>query len=166
MLRIEISPLRPGVHHFVLEPGAEELDLDPERFREVRVKARLDVHDRRILATLDASATVQLECDRTLQLFDQPIEGRYSILFAPPEMVAAQAGDSEGVEVLHPGDTEIDLTGAVRDTLLLAIPQRKLAPGVEDLDIETVFGEPDAEDEPIDPRWEALRRLRSGDENP
>lgn len=167
MLRIEITPLKTGVHHFVLEPDAAALDLDPEKFRDLRVEARLDVHERQILVSLTASATAQLECDRTLQLFDQRIEGGYHVLFAEPDRAAAPEDAYDEVRVLQPADQELDLTAAVRDTLLLAIPQRCIAPGVEDLEIETVFGAPEGEDdESVDPRWEALRRLRPRDEDP
>ena len=55
------------------------------------------------------------------------------------------------------------MTEAVRDTLVLAVPARKVAPGAEDLDLPTVFGAPAAE-AAIDPRWEALRSLRSDDD--
>lgn len=164
MFRIEISPLKPGVHEFALEPGAESLDLDPEKFRDIRLHARLDVHERQILVALDVSATVELECDRTLRLFDQQIAGTHHVLFAAPELIGADTEDYDEVQVLQPSDQEIDLTAALRDTLLLAIPQRKIAPGAEDMDIDTVFGAPEDEEESIDPRWEALRQLRSRDD--
>lgn len=162
MLRIDISSLKAGVHDFVLEPEAEAVDLDPEMFRDIRVEARLDVHERRILVMLATSATARLECDRTLQPFDQRVEGRFSLLFAPPDPTAAEEEAYDDVQVLQPFDQALDVTTAVRDTLMLALPTRRIAPGAEDLDIDTVFGQPD--EEHIDPRWEALRRLRSPDE--
>ena len=163
MLRIDIAPLKAGVHTFVLEPEAEDIDLSPDRFRAVRVEVRLDVHERRILASLRASATATLECDRTLVDFDQPIEGLYHVLFASAEIVGEASEGYEEVRVLEPSDQEIDLTNVVRDTLLLSIPTRKIAPGAEDLPIPTVFGAPSGEDAG-DPRWETLRRLRSPDD--
>ena len=67
--------------------------------------------------------------------------------------------------MLAPSERLIDLADAVRDTLLLAVPARKVAPGAEDVEIPTVFGAPTAADgTPIDPRWEALRALQEGDD--
>ena len=166
MLRIDLTPLDEGMHHVVLEPQAQAVDLDPDRFKDLRLEAVLEIFNNRVLTTLHASATAQLECDRTLALFEQPIEGTYRILFVPPSFADDNETDDEEtgyeeVRVFHPSDRDIDVTEAVRDTLLLAVPARKVAPGAEDLDLPTVFG---ATDTAIDPRWEALRSLRSDDE--
>lgn len=165
MLRIDLTPLDEGTHHLVMEPQAQAVDLDPDRFKALRLDAVLEVFNDRILATLHAAATATLECDRTLALFEQPIEGTYRILFVPPSFADTQTDDEqagfEEVRIFNRSDHEIDLTEAVRDTVLLAVPARKVAPGAEDLDLPTVFG---AAETAIDPRWEALRSLRSDDD--
>ncbi len=164
MVRIEIAPLKAGLHEIVLQPSAEAVELDPEAFKDIQVTARLDVHRERILVMLQARATATLECDRTLVLFDQPIEGSYSLLFVPPDFVRESDDEFEEVRELLPSDQEIDLTDAVRDTLLLALPVRRVAPGAEDEDLPTRFGD-EGEEESIDPRWEALRKLKAEDKN-
>jgi len=64
------------------------------------------------------------------------------------------AGDSiDGVPIL---DGVIVLDHAVRDTVLLAIPMRKISPEARTMEIESAFGKDDSE---IDPRWEALKNL-------
>jgi len=159
MLRIDLTPLDEGVHHVVLEPQAQAVGLDPDRFKDLRLDAVLEVFNDRVLATLHASATATLECDRTLALFEQLIEGACRILFVPPSFADTEKDEIgyEEVRVFHRSGHEIDLTEAVRDTLLLAVPARKVAPGAEALDLPTVFGAAEAV---IDPRWEALRSLR------
>ena len=163
MLRIDLAPLGEGVHHVVLNPEAEAVDLDPDRFADLRVAATLDLFQDRILVTIEAAARATLECDRTLALFEQPIEGVYRILFVPPSFVGGEDEEAgyEEVRVLQPSERRIDLTEAVRDTLMLAVPTRKVAPGAEDIEIQTVYGAP-ADGAAIDPRWEALRALQSG----
>lgn len=158
MLRINIAGLAPGSHRLEMHPEASALDLEPDVFRDITVSFWLDVHPRRILVRLQATATATLECDRTLVAFDQPIEGTYAVLFAPPEMVTEMEEEHEDVRPFTPADQELDLTDAVRDTLMLAIPVRKVAPGAEDVDLPLRFGDTGE----IDPRWEALRRLQSG----
>ncbi|MEX0747855.1 MAG: DUF177 domain-containing protein [Rhodothermales bacterium] len=157
MFRINISSLRPGVHTFEFEPPAEELELDPSKFKEVRIEARLDTQEDRILAILNASATATLECDRTLRLFDQEIAGSFHVLFGSSSLVGGEGGAFDEIRLLEPGEQEIDLTNVVRDTLLLAVPQRCVAPGAEEENIPTEFGAPE---DKIDPRWEALRALK------
>lgn len=161
MFTIEIGALEPGVHSLKFEPGAASLELDPDRFKGVEVEARLDVTERRILVSLSARATATLECDRTLRKFDQVLEGSYHMLYGPPGFIDADEDAYDEVRELEPTDQEIDLTSVVRDTILLAIPARCIAPGAEEEDIPTKFGAPE-EEESIDPRWAALRELKSG----
>lgn len=163
MFTIEVASLDPGLHQLTLEPPAEDLDLDPEKFKDVRVDARLDVTERRIFVTLDAKARATLECDRTLRLFDQEIGGTHDVVFAPPEFAEDDEDAYDDVRPLDPFGKEIDVTDVVRDTILLAIPQRCVAPGAEDEEIQTEFGAPEDDGEDvIDPRWEALKKLKSG----
>lgn len=165
MLKIKITHLTPGVHEFALDPEAEELNLDSEQFSGIHVDVRLDYHEDRILVYLQTAAVATLECDRTLQLYEQPVTGTYTMLFGSPDMVESSGDDVSDVQVLRPTDQEIDLSEAVRETILLSLPVRRLAPGAEDIEIPTSFGAlKNKEGEEIDPRWEVLRKLSSEDE--
>lgn len=162
MLTVDITSLSDGIHHLDFSPAAEEVALDPASFSDVHVEAELQCHRDRILVKLWATATAELTCDRTLQPYDEHVDGHYSLLFGPPSMVGQEGEEFDEVRPFHPSDQEIDLTDVVRDTLLLALPQRQIAPGAEEEAIENEFGTPDEEEEePIDPRWEELRKLRN-----
>ncbi|MEO0557328.1 MAG: DUF177 domain-containing protein [Bacteroidota bacterium] len=157
VFRVPIDTLSDGVHVEALQPSAADLDLDPEVFSDIDVSLRLDVNDRRILAMFDTRATAQLECDRTLKMYGQPIEGSHAVLFVPPEASSeADGGDDDEVRVLADTDTHLDLTDAVRDTLVLAIPLRHVSPEGEAMEVQTTFGD-DSDDSP----WSALRALGS-----
>ncbi len=163
MVRIELAALREGFQRMELTPSAEALELDPGMFEDIRVELELTYEEGRLLVQLWAGATATLECDRTLELFKQPVEGTYSLFYAPPG-VAVSRDDVEEVRELRAADRFVDLTDVVRDTLLLAIPMRKVKPGAESIPIPTQFGapeEPEPEEPPIDPRWEALKKLRN-----
>ena len=164
MFRVRIAPLPDGLHQETHRPSADDLGLDPETFSDVEVALRLDVAERRVLAMYTARATARLECDRTLDLYDEPIEGDHSVLFtaeAPPS--AADAPDDDEVQPLADDATHIDLTRSVHDTLLLALPLRRVSPAARAAEIPTEFGGP-SDDEPADDRWAALQALRSGDD--
>lgn len=164
MLTVDISSLSPGIHHREFTPSATEVELDPTTFGDIEVEVELQYHRDRILVKLEASATAELTCDRTLEPYEQPVAGRYSLLFGPPEMVGQEGEEFEEVRPLAPSDQEIDLTDVVRDTLLLALPQRRVAPGAEEESIDREFGAPeDEEEKPVDPRWSELRRLKDDD---
>ena len=162
MLTVDITSLSEGIHHLDLTPSATEVDLDPTSFGEIQVGVELQYHRDRILVKLTASAVATLTCDRTLEPYDQPVESQYHLLFGPPEMVGQEGDAFEEVRPLRASDQEIDLTDVVRDTLLLALPQRLVAPGAEDQEIDLEFGAPDEEEQSddIDPRWSELRKLR------
>ena len=162
MFAIDIEALAPGVHERTFMPKVEALELDPSAFRDVEVTARLDVAEGRVLVSLTVRAQVTLECDRTLRSFDQPIEGAYRILFSCAGFASERKGSCNEVKMLDPSDQVLDLTDVTRDTILLAVPARCVAPGAEDIDIPMTFGVPQGtQDSSIDPRWEALSALKS-----
>lgn len=166
MFRIDIAPLEAGFHHLARAPEAEALDLDPDTFSDIQVGLDLFCQRDRILVDMHTEATAALVCDRTLQPFEQSVEGHYSVLFAAPGAAPEEESeDYEEVREFSPTDRQLNLTDLVRDTLVLSLPQRKVAPGAEEEEIPTTFGVPaDQEHEkPIDPRWEKLRELRSDD---
>ena len=132
-------------------------------FGPVQVETVLDYQPDRVLVTLQARTAATLTCDRTLRRFEQPLSGGYAILFAAPGRNAPEESEEhDELRELPSGARHLDLTEAVRDTLLLAIPQRKVAPGAEEEELETVFGTPsETEGDAVDPRWDKLRQLRS-----
>jgi uncharacterized protein len=165
MLTIDLRPLDEGLHRFDFAPEPSALDLSAEQFADIDITAQVNYYDDRALVLLQAAATATLECDRTLKTFAQPVEGTYQLLFAPPDFAARHSGeetdDYQEVRVLEPTDQRIDLSDVARDTLLLALPRRRVAPGAEDLELQTTYGAPDADAAIADPRWEALRELRT-----
>lgn len=168
MLTVDIASLSPGIHHVEFAPTAEEAGVDPATFRDLRIEAELQYHRDRILVKLQAAATATLTCDRTLKEYEQPVADSYNLLFGPPEMVGQEGEAFEEVRPLSPSDNELDLTDVVRDTLLLALPQRRIAPEAQDEPIEKTFGaspeegeqDEHAQDEPVDPRWSELKKLK------
>ena len=167
MLTVDITPFSSGVYHIELDPSADDVGLDPATFENIHVEAELHCRRDRILVHLNATATAELTCDRTLQLYDQPLDGNYSVLFGPERLVGQESDEFDEVRPLSRSDREIDLTGVVRDTLLLAVPQRCIAPGAEEEEIEMQFGAPDEDEQPteddVDPRWSKLKELKNGD---
>ena len=164
MFSVRIASLPDGVHQEAFRPSAESLGLDPAVFSGVEVDVTLDVAERRVLAAFTARATARLACDRTLDLYDQPVEGDHAVLFSAD----APAGDDpeaadDDVRPLADDAQDLDLTAAVYDTLVLALPLRRVSPAAEAAEIPTEFGGP-SDGEPADDRWAALQALRRADD--
>lgn len=165
MLRVDLSPfdegLDEGSYEQTLSPSADDLGLDPEVFSTIVLDLRLDVAERRVLASFKVRAVATLECDRTLVSYQQSVRGDHAVLFVPPDQIPTDS-DDDALLPLADSDTEIDLTEPVRNTLILSLPLRHVAPEAEHAEITTSFGEQEMLDgAPVDDRWDALRSLRS-----
>lgn len=163
MVQIDLKALKAGVHEFDWVLSAESIDLDQELFDEIELYVRLDFSPARVFVEMQIDSVAHLVCDRTLVDFDHPVQGEYSILFSGPEMFEGVDAEDEDIRLLAPDVEVIDLTDTVRDTLLLSVPQRRIAPGAEEEDIPLQFGVPSTEEAEIDPRWEALKVLKDND---
>jgi len=152
--------LEPGYHALSLEPTPEDVGLSGDEFRDLLVEVGMDLDGKQALLNLRASAVAVLVCDRTLVDFEQSIRGEYTVLFTSRDY---EDDSVDEIRSFDASDEEVDITNIVRDTLLLAIPVRKLAPGAEEADIPLAFGAPTDAD--VDPRWEALRSLKNSEEN-
>ena len=142
-------------------PTADVLGVEDPVFWDIHADVDLTLDREQVVVRVKARAVATLVCDRTLAEFDKPIRGSYTACFMPREAMDPDA-ENDDILALETDQDELDLTDIVRDTLMLAVPVRKLAPGAEDLDIPTSFGE--AAESEIDPRWKALEQLKSNPE--
>ena len=161
MLKIDIRSLKTGPHELEFDVDPVDLGLEEQSFRDIHVSARLDIDERHIFVRFRVTAVASLLCDRTLVDFDQPVRGSYQANFVQPGDIEPENED-DSLFPLTAGQEDIDLTDIVRDTLMLSVPIRKIAPGAEDKDIPTSFGE--ATESDFDPRWGPLAKLRPDSE--
>lgn len=161
MVQIDIASMSNGVHEVALNPAPGDLDLNEEEFSDIEARVRLDIGEQQILAQLSVSALANLICDRTLAPFTQSVNGDYAVVFARRPIEEADA--DETIKPLDPTARELDVTDEIRDTLLLSIPLRKVAPEASDAQLVLTYGGEEDAGVSVDPRWEALRKLkRSG----
>ena len=158
MVRIELAKLRPGINELSLTPSPESLDVDPDVISDVRVEVQLDVSKDKIVVRYSTLAVAHLVCDRTAKEFSQDVEGSHLVLFTSDDSSSVE-DDSYDVRAFASSDRYLDVTEEVRDTLVLSLPARRIAPGAEDIAIPTRFG--DEEDEGTDPRWDELKKLQN-----
>lgn len=130
----------------------------------------LNKHETFIEADFRIKGQVKLTCDRSLELFDFPIDEHQKIVF--------KFGDhdeevTEEIIMIHRDTATLELGQYMYEFITLAVPLKKLHPRfkdeaeAEDEDAEgriiyTSGGEsPDEPEEgPTDPRWEILKKLK------
>lgn len=115
----------------------------------------------------DVSVTATLVCDRSLRKFDREIEGSYHVVYEPDPVEEFET-EKSAVKRISAELPVIDITKEVIDTIILQIPIKIVHPDYLDelgniIDFETkTYGPPaaDTDDERIDPRWVALKKLK------
>ena len=169
-LTFEIQEIPDGksTRNVSLEGGSLKLDDDASLLN-------ADVHieffrtDQFIRVWFEVNADTELICDRTLRPFTETVLGEYEVMFYP-ESQEEHETDKGKVKEIDAGHLTLSIEDEVRDTIMLKIPIRKLHPDLIDDDGKPVefktqvFGKnvenEDGDDQPIDPRWEKLKKLK------
>ena len=166
-LKIDLKGLKEGVNHL-------EFDLDDTYFKAVdapevsrgNVHVSLDiVRNGNDFFTLDFHevGTVMISCDRCLDLMEQPIETTQRL-----EVNFGTENSEEGDLVTVAEDEGIlDVTWYLYEFIALAIPIKHVhAPGkcnsamVRALEEYSAARSGEEDEQPMEPRWEALLKLK------
>lgn len=112
----------------------------------------------------DVDATVEMVCDRSLELFKSKLTGGYHLLYEPGIDEDSDSVKS-GVRTLDIYRSVIDIGDEVRDTIMLEVPIRKVDPESEDKKLFTAtdqysIGSEGGNKEYTDPRWSVLSKLK------
>ncbi|PIE50829.1 MAG: hypothetical protein CSA38_01165 [Flavobacteriales bacterium] len=166
--RIIFSGLKDGIHEFEFEVKEAFFSFfDTEQEFEnpnIKVNAKLEKRTTFLELWLDIKGTVELTCDISNENFDYTIESstKYIIKFGN------EYDDThEEIIVIPKEDYYFDTSQLIYENILLAIPMKKISPNISDEDLSIVEQyslqeEPEEEkdEESIDPRWEALKKLK------
>lgn len=169
---IDIIGLKNGEHLFEYEIGEaffQEFEQSPVEQGTLKVSAKLEKTERMLTLWLTLEGTVVLLCDRSNDPFDHPISATQKVVF--------KYGDEEkelGDEIfMIPFDTQkLELAQFIYEFIVLEIPMKKLHPRFledETYEDEIVYMAEEADEdnsgeEKVDPRWEALKKLKKDTE--
>ena len=168
-LEFKIVEIPEGESRKNLELDGEDLDLSPYEFKGGEMDLRFYRTPHFIRVNFTVWSDVELQCDRSLDHFDMPVEAEYEVVFKVD--VQEETEDEEGaVRRFDFSTNTLNIEEEVRDTIMLQVPIKKLHPRYLDeegkpKDFETKsFGEVDVEEEQseiADPRWEKLKQLKN-----
>ena len=159
--------LKIGKHHFEYKVEQTFFEyFEYEDFNDVKINVSLELEKKTTLLELHFkfSGWVNVNCDLTNEPYNQTIENEFDLV--------VNFGDEfndENIDILiipH-GTYEISIQQYIYELIILAVPIKRLHPGVEDgtLDseilkkLEELSPKVKENKEDIDPRWNTLKKL-------
>ncbi len=161
--------LREGTHEFEYEIDNAFLALfDFDEFNDTKVDVLATLHKKSTFFefTFKIEGFVNVNCDLTTEPFNLDIENKIELV-----VKFGDAFNDENEEILYlpHGEYEINIAQYIYECIVLAVPRKRVHPGVEDgtlksdiLDyLENTGTEEESEnnEEEIDPRWNKLKNL-------
>lgn len=162
--------LKLGKHQFEYQINNEffeHFEYDEFNSAHVTVNLLLEKKSTMMELTFKASGTLNINCDLTNEPYDQPIE---SGLFLVVKFGEKFNDDSEEILILPHGEYEINVQQYIYELIVLAVPSKRIHPGVIDGSLQSdVLDKLEElspkqhkktnENEEIDPRWNKLKNL-------
>lgn len=161
--------LKLGKHSFEYDIDNEFFEhFEYDEFNSVNVKVDLILEKKPTMMELSfkASGSVNLNCDVTNEPFDQPID---SSLFLVVKFGEEFNDDNEELLILPHGDYEVKIQQYIYELIVLAVPAKRIHPGIEDgtlesdvlekLDEFSLEQKEKKNEDDIDPRWDKLKNL-------
>ncbi len=162
--KIEIFGLSNDTHSFEFEFDNEFFsEFENSLISEGKGTCNVDLvkSDSMLDLNLKIEGTVELVCDRSLEKFNYPIAVNQEVIY--------KYGDedrelSENVFVITKDAQEINISEFLYESISLEIPMKKLHPKFkDDSESDELIYSSDVEDDDkneVDPRWEALKKLK------
>ena len=162
--------LKVGEHHFdyeIKQAFFEYFEYDDFNDSNIVVDVLLNKKTTLLELNFKISGTVNVNCDLTNEPYNQAIENEFDLV-----VNFGEEYNDENIDILiipH-GEYEINIAQYIYELIVLAVPNKRIHPGVKDgtLDSEILkkleeLSPKTAEDkenmEEIDPRWNTLKKL-------
>ncbi len=162
--------LKQGLHQFEYQIDNtffEHFEYDEFNAAAVTVTLEFDKKITMLELHFKATGTVNVNCDLTNEPFDLPIENDF---FLVVKFGDEYNDENEELLILPHGEYEVNIQQYIYELLVLAIPHKRIHPGVEDGTLESDILEKLDELSPkektikntkeeTDPRWDKLKNL-------
>ncbi|WP_170293852.1 YceD family protein [Kordia antarctica] len=166
---IPFTGLKEGKHQFEYQIDNSFFKLfDFDEFNETAIKATLEFHKKATMLelTFNAIGTVNVNCDLTNEPYEQPIESNLDLIV---QFGNEYNDENEEILIVTHGEYEINVAQYIYEMIVLAMPSKRIHPGIEDGTLESEIlekleelqpgtGKKETEEE-TDPRWNTLKKL-------
>ncbi len=164
--------LKLGKHQFNFELKKaffEHFEYDEFNDAAINLDVLLEKMSTLLEFTLTFNGIVNVACDTTNEPFNQEISGAYKFV--------VKFGDefndeNEDLIILSHGSYEVNIQQYIYESIVLAMPSRRIHPGIKDgtlkseildklkeLSPKAIDEEETPEDDKTDPRWDSLKKL-------
>ncbi len=167
--RIPFAGLKQGKHKFEFELDKTFFDsFDYYEFNEVALNLTVVLNRMSTVLEfeMEAVGTVNVNCDLTNEPFDQEIEANLELLVKFGEKFN---DDDDEILIIPHGEHQVNIAQYVYEMIVLAVPLKRIHPGVLDGTMTSEALKKLEELQPkeskeknkdnIDPRWDALKNL-------
>jgi uncharacterized metal-binding protein YceD (DUF177 family) len=167
---IQFVGLKTGTHHYSYQIGDKFFEFfEYEDFNHVDVNVDLVLEKKPNMLDLrfQIEGVVNVNCDVTNEPFDQPVKNSLELVVKFGDEFN---NENEELLILPHGEYQLELQQYIYEAIVLAIPYKRVHPGVEDGTLESEMLEKleelqpkqkgiKKEEEEIDPRWNKLKNL-------
>ncbi|MCL5246484.1 DUF177 domain-containing protein [Cellulophaga sp. 20_2_10] len=165
---IPFSGLKQGKHSFeynIDNKFFEAFEYDEFNSATIHIEVLLNKTSTMLELEMRAEGTVNVFCDISNEAYDQAIDSELELVV---KFGDEYNDENEEILIIPHGDYQVDISQYLYEMLVLAMPSRRIHPGVMDgtlrseaVDkLEELQPKEEKENkEDIDPRWDALKKL-------
>ncbi|ADV48656.1 protein of unknown function DUF177 [Cellulophaga algicola DSM 14237] len=166
---IPFSGLKQGRHEFNFEIDNtffESFEYDEFNNAAINLAVVLNRSSTMLALEINATGTVNVYCDVTNEPYDQPVEADLELLVKFGDEFN---DDNDEILIIPHGDFEVDISQYVYEMIVLAVPLKKVHPGIEDGTLKSAALEKleklhpkevkENKNKETDPRWDSLKKL-------
>ena len=163
---IKFSGLKEGLHHFNYEIGNKFFkNFDYYDFLDAKLFAKLELEKQSTLLNLKFSfnGEIKVQCDVSMESFNLDLETEHAVVVKFKDDIISS---DDKVIFMPAGSHSIDVSHLIYESIILAVPQKKVHPGIEDGSLKSEIVEKLEALKPkknfkekTDPRWDKLKDL-------
>ena len=163
---IKFSGLKEGVHFFNYELGNKFFkNFDYYDFLDAKLFAKLELEKQSTLLNLKFSfnGEVEVQCDVSMESFNLELETDHAVVVKFKDDIIST---DDKVIFMPGGSHSIDVSHLIYESIILAVPQKKVHPGIENGSLKSEIVEKLEALKPkknfkekTDPRWDKLKDL-------
>ena len=163
---IKFSGLKEGIHLFNYEIGNKFFkNFDYYDFLDAKLFAKLELEKQSTLLNLKFSfnGKIEVQCDVSMESFDLKLETEHAVVVKFKDDIIST---DDKVIFMPAGSHSIDVSHLIYESIILAVPQKKVHPGIENGSLKSEIVEKLEElrpkknfNEKTDPRWDKLKDL-------